>query len=245
MKIKPSITFQDKNSYKDFNLTLSSKDVASAERKIVSVEIPYNNTPLSFDFSNIYGKPIYNSRTLSYTFSITEKTEKDLFDKYREVRNWLLSQGVSELCDHDYPDYHFEARCNKVSSLTRIGKTTGTIQAEFTANPFMISIDFGSIIWDNIIFDIDNINLIDYPSANTAQGVTYEVYNFSKNSITPKFTVTGTTGLLNCYLNSIQHVFTSDVIDVEVDGFTLKSGKNILHLQGVGTLAINMIEEVL
>ena len=99
---------------------------------------------------------------------------------------------------------------------------------------------------DNIIFDTDNINLIDYPSANTAQGATYEVYNFSKNSITPKFTVTGTeSNGLNCYINGIQHVFASNVTDAEVDGFTLKSGKNILHLQGVGTLEIKMIEEVL
>lgn len=245
MTISSYLLFNEISSA-DMGLILSDKDTGSYELKRVSVQIPYSNKPLNFDFSDIYGKQIYDEVKIVYTLTIHENTELSVFDKYRKVKQWLLGCGIHELTDSSIRDYHYNARCLEVSSLKRISKKVATFTATFTANPFMISKDFGETIWDNIVFDTDNINLIDYPSANTAQGATYEVYNFSKNSITPKFTVAGTTSAgLNCYLNSIQHAFTSDVTDVEVDGFTLKSGKNILHLQGVGTLAISMIEEVL
>lgn len=132
-----SITINGFNSVDDYNLILIDKDVGTSERTIVSVSIPYSNTPLFFDFSDVLGVPIFNAKSISYTFAIRASTENEMFEKYQAVRNWLLCSQVMELYDSDLEDYFYTARCKSVAKISRISKNTATFTAEFTVNPLM------------------------------------------------------------------------------------------------------------
>ena len=243
---KPYIIFNGKNSYDDMKLILSDKNMGALALKRVSVQIPYNNKPLNFDYSDIYGKPTFEERKISYTFTISEKSEEEMFEKYNQLCEWLYC-GIAELTDNDITeDYHYTARVTNVSELQRISKKVGKVVVDFAVNPYKISKDFLSCNWDDIIFATDRINAVCYIGENSATGIAYQIYNPTDHDITPQITIAGVDTLgCNCYLNGVQHIFYADISNENIDGWVLKSGLNNLTMQGIGTIKMTAVEEVL
>lgn len=130
------ISYNGKNSYADFGLIMTDKNMGGLERKRIIETIPYCNFPLTFDFSDIMGA-IYKERKITYTFVISSQSENDLFRKYAEICNWLMPSNIGQLSDSDMGEFYYIARCLQISALKRISARTGSVSVDFAANPYM------------------------------------------------------------------------------------------------------------
>ena len=130
------INYNGKNSYIDFGLIMTDKNMGELERERIIETIPYCNFPLTFDFSDAMGV-IYKERKITYTFVISSQSENDLFRKYAEICNWLMPSNIGQLSDSDMGEFYYIARCLKISALKRISARTGSVSVDFAANPYM------------------------------------------------------------------------------------------------------------
>lgn len=98
-----TVTFGNYNSYDDLNLILSSKTIGSPSTKTESVDIPGADGTL--DFTEFFGEPKYNNRTLTFEFSsIHPDAEQD-----SNVKNILHGQKV-KISLSESPGFYFYGR---------------------------------------------------------------------------------------------------------------------------------------
>lgn len=130
-----NITFNDKNSFSDFKLTISPEsDIPIAQPKIISESVPFADG--SYDFSMMDGKLHYDNLTWNYVLNIIGDNVEELIEKQSEVVNWLYAGYNVELHDSNYTDWKFiGAKCTSIKSqiekrgLLFIDKITATITA--------------------------------------------------------------------------------------------------------------------
>lgn len=248
--IHNSITFGDINSVTDMGIIITDKSSGGAQRQLVTTSVPYSNKPLAFDFSDIFGSPIYSAKDITYTFTIIENCESGLFDKHRKAREWLLSCGLNQLWDSDNNGYYYVARCTKVSDLKRISKRVGSFVATFVADPFMRTIDYNIKTWDSLIFNQnDNLNLRDYTA--TTAGKTYDIYNNTDVAMSPVLHYTKSSaddnhaGLTLTIGDKSWAIFRYNSTGFRLDELILQSGKNTITLTGYGTISVEIYDEVI
>jgi len=243
-----SIKFGGRGSKRDMGLILTDADIGSVQLKTVDVSIPYNNRPLSFDFSQICGEPIYQPRKLRFEFAMTAPSARIWQDRYRSVCTWLMRQPRGELYFDAIRGYHFTARCDKVGIEQMYNDHTGRISAEFTADPFMRSEDYADIAWDSFSFTNDCLNQDKILAAFNRR---IEFYSFADKEIVPRLmleSMTDTSGLLGYVvlngerISPIQHTVKQWF---RQDGFVVLPGRNTLLVRGNAQLVIDLVEEVL
>lgn len=241
------IKFGGRDSRRDMGLILTDADIGSVQLKTVDVSIPYNNRPLSFDFSQICGEPIYQPRKLRFEFAMTAPTARIWQDRYRDVCAWLMRQPRSDLYFDVIRDYHFTARCDGVSIEQMYNAHTGRFTATFTANPLMISEDYADTPWDLFSFSDDCMNKTKIAISNTQ---TIQFFSYANRDIIPRLSLVSPTGhkiglvvLNGVQLPAIEH---NDRSWFRRNDFVVKPGTNTLRIASVNAmLYIDLTEEVL
>lgn len=241
------IKFGGRDSRRDLGLILTDADIGSVQLKTVDVNIPYTNYPLTYDFSQICGEPIYLPRKLRFTFALNSPAPRLWQDKYRDVCEWLIQQPRGELYFDVIRGYHFTARCDKVGVTNMYNDHAGEITAEFTADPYMLSEDYGDIPWDIFSFDNDCINktrIIATPRGEI------DIYSFAERDIVPTLSVqslmgTGTLGVVRLNGEYLAPITRNNGRKFRRSDFIIKPGRNKLLVQGTAQLTVELIEEVL
>lgn len=101
-----TITFNGRNSYDDFGLTISKSTGAPVDEvKTNYEEIPFSNG--SFDFTEINDSINYRDKTWIYVFNLLGTDDKELEERIAKIRSWLLSVGNGDLRDSDYENWKF------------------------------------------------------------------------------------------------------------------------------------------
>ena len=153
--IHKGITYLGKHSYRDYRLTIASRDIGYPEKIKVKYQVPYSNTEQ--DFSMINGSQNYSQREVTYQFNIAHQriqTKESMYNTKTLLVNWLMnSVGKQDLWDDYIDGYHFHG---EVESGPEVQENwiDGTVDVTFTCYPFMISDFFeGDDIWDTFDFE--------------------------------------------------------------------------------------------
>lgn len=247
---KHGIKFGGRDSKRDLELILTDADIGSVQLKTVDVSIPYTNRPLTYDFSQICGEPIYQPRKLTFTFALKALTARSWQDKYRKVCEWLIRQPKGELYFDVIRDFHFTARCDQVNVSRMLNDHVGEITAEFTADPLMISENFADTPWDIFNFEDNCIN----QDRILVTGITkIYFYSFANKDIVPRLRVISTThngggtfGMVKLNDVRLPAIERSNDGWFRRDDFVVKPGTNSLQAWGTQVLLeIDLTEEVL
>ena len=94
---RDSITFNNKNSFLDFNILMESYTISSPYKSKYTATIPFSSS--SFDFTNILGEDnFYDDRDLKFVFSYVGTSKEEMRTKLSDITEWLLeTRGKSEL----------------------------------------------------------------------------------------------------------------------------------------------------
>lgn len=228
------IRFKNKHSFKDFGITIKSREINPPSKNKVKETIPFMHG--SYDFSDLYGEQTYQERTLIYVFNIIGKSKVETNTIKQIVEDWLLVSYKTKLEDDDIPGYYFFAECEDVSFS---GKALfGELTATFTAYPFK----YGGFMEGNLEWDSFNF-LTDYMQ-DTKLTITgskaIEIYSPSSRSTSPEIVCSGP---LEVVKEGVTYGFiTGSSNDYR---FKLKPGKNDMVVNGTGTIEFKFRKEVL
>ncbi len=116
-----NVTFGNKNSFDDWNLVLTTKEISIPEPKISKIEI--EGADGDIDLSEILcGEIKFKNRTNTFEFAMLDDYEK-FNDKITEIANYLQGAKLKIILS-DEPTHYYIGRCSidKWSSDKRIGK---------------------------------------------------------------------------------------------------------------------------
>lgn len=135
-----SITFNGRNSFLDFGLTMKSKDIGMPEKTEIRESVPYMQG--DYDFSQLNGKPVYGNRTITVIFNLIAEDYDELFRKRSQVIEWLSDTDDSDktLAFESMTGRHFEQVSARIPAdgFDRIGYAVAELTVIFTAYPFLI-----------------------------------------------------------------------------------------------------------
>lgn len=225
----------NKHSYRDFGLTIKSKDIGIPKKNKVKETIPFMNG--SFDFSNIYGGPSYEERTLDYTFNLQAKNKLELNSKKIAIIDWLMENSTKEiLFDDAIQGYYFLAECEDISAKENGNYIEFSIT--FTAYPFKIRDCYeGNNLWDDFNFELDVLQDTKF-TVNGSSNV--NIYNSSAIDIEPTIIASSQFEIV---LDNKKYIVESGTS--KDYRFKLKKGNNNINLKGNGTIEFRFRKEVL
>lgn len=225
----------NKHSFRDFGLTIKSKEIGVPKKKKIKETIPFMNG--SYDFSNLYGGPNYEERTLSYTFNLQARNKVELNSKKIYIINWLMDNSSKEpLFDDTIPGYYFLAECEDIS--TKENGNYIELSVKFTTYPFKISDSYeGNNFWDTFNFENDVLQDRSFIVNGTS---TINLYNSSAIEIDPIIVTSNNFELIKDGKSYI--VQSGESKDYR---FKLKKGNNKITIKGTGTIEFRFRKEVL
>lgn len=225
----------NRHSYKDFGLTIKSKDIALPQKNKIKETIPFMNG--SYDFSNIYGDQTYSERSLNYIFNLQAKNKLELNFKKIAIIDWLMENSTKEpLFDDSIPGYYFLAECDDIN--TKENGNYIELSVTFIAYPFKIRDDYeGNNIWDNFNFEIDYMQDRSF-NVNGISNI--NLYNSSAIEIEPIIIASSNFELIK---NNISYTVQSG--ESKDYRFKLKKGNNQITIKGTGTIEFRFRKEVL
>ena len=128
------IKINNKHSYTNYGLRLTSRSIGSAKRQEHIERIPFSN--VSYNFDSLFTNGIsYDDRKLSYSFEFRETDVSKAETKLDNILAWLSVTTTTQLYDDYLPTKYFEVRQPDVtfSESHSIYKITVT----FSASPLM------------------------------------------------------------------------------------------------------------
>lgn len=102
------VYFGNIHSYKDLNLILATFTPTPASPQTSFLRIPGRDG--SLDLTEVHGEVKYDSRTLTFTFTINPTDTKTFDERLSEVSNALNGKLCQITLDRD-PDYYWFGRC--------------------------------------------------------------------------------------------------------------------------------------
>ncbi|AJA49526.1 putative phage tail component [Clostridium pasteurianum DSM 525 = ATCC 6013] len=233
------ITFNNKNSYVDFGITIESIDIQPPSKKKIKDSVPFMNG--SYDFSTIGtgGEAVYNEREIKIRFNLVTRDKLSLYLKYSKVLEWLLGTGQQKLIFNFMQGYYFLAEVENAPSFEEVLQRAGKLEVNFICEPFKYGADLaGDLLWDNIDFELPDYIQNTLFTISGSQTVT--LYNPSNHSIIPKVVCNSN---MSCTLNSYTANFTTTKnIDWQ---FKLLPGENNIQITGTGNISFEFRKEVL
>ena len=133
------IEFDGKNSLRDFGALILRSSVRNPpQKKVMLANIPYNNYPLQFDLTDIYGESFYEPRTIEYHFRLISLAHDsiELHNRYSLMCNWLYRSATKKLVDSEYPNTYFNARCTAITGMEKGTNNSGDFTVTFVADPY-------------------------------------------------------------------------------------------------------------
>lgn len=206
-----SIIYNGKDSLRDFELYVASKEIPSPVRKSVTDTVPYM-TGL-WDFS----QDEYEAITVKYTFDVIGENKKELNQQKSRLLAWINGKA-DNLIDTDLSLGYFKVYSTKASWAEE--DCAATLTAEFLCYPFLLN---------------------DYSESVALSSTMQYVYiNAKYKDVTPIITVTGGTAYIKIFTDDSSKAVSYTVQSgTRTDLFTIKSGETSkTRLYGTGTIVI-------
>lgn len=176
-----TVTFGTKNSYDDFGLILTDKDIGFPEPKLEEVDVIGADGVI--DLSEVLNDDIkYKTRKLQFTFTVL-KGNKYWASTVADVANYLHGKKLRIQMDFD-PAYYYTGRCKINSFKTSKRLCTITIDAE--CEPYRLDINGNGEkwLWDTFSFQNGFIRV------NAVTVITLPIADASSSTVVlPKFCV--------------------------------------------------------
>jgi hypothetical protein len=249
------IEYGGKNSLRDFGAFILRSSVRNPpQKKVLLANIPYNNYPLQFDMSEIYGEAFYEPRILEYTFRLISFAHDsvELYNRYQMMCNWLYQSHERKLEDSEYPSTYFNAICTGITGMEKGTNNSGDFTVTFTADPYRRTDDYADVPWDMLIFDHDCLNQNEIcvePKEGQAGVDVKDIYSFADFDICPrlKFTDVDNGQALRLSINGSDYIniYMGDTRIFSLPNVVVKPGKNHLIARGGGKLTFELYEEMI
>ena len=151
----PGIRVDDIDFYETFGVYPESRNIGNPNKKKITETIPYSNHTL--DFSEIYGEPNFEERTLEYTLNVIGKqtTLEYTYMLQSKITNMLMMKKQFKLYDDVFPGYYFLVEAREGPGF-ELNVYAGKLQVTFNAYPFRISeTPEGNNLWKPFNFHTD------------------------------------------------------------------------------------------
>lgn len=221
-----TVTFGTKNSYDDFGLILTDKDIGFPEPKLEEVDVIGADGVI--DLSEVLNDDIkYKTRKLQFTFTVL-KGNKYWASTVADVANYLHGKKLRIQMDFD-PAYYYTGRCKINSFKTSKRLCTITIDAE--CEPYRLDINGNGEkwLWDTFSFQNGFIRV----NAVTVNGSLQVNLQNQRKIVSPTFTCpTAMTVTFDGVTYNLPKGKT------QVLGIRLQYGTNYVTFKGNGTVKI-------
>lgn len=198
------------NTWYDWRLILTSKDVTPPEPKTNYVDI--DGMSGSLDLSEaLTGEITYNDRTVSASFWTSEGTRKDRERLLRDIRIALHGKKI-KIIEPDDPDHYFYGRVNITSESNIVPYAEFEIEA--ICEPWRYAVN-------------DTIRTIEVNSQNMTKAV---IHNNGVKTLCPDITVTGAVDITYNGVKIPLIAGTYKIPDIK-----LYHGVNIIGVSGNGS----------
>lgn len=174
----------------------------------------------SYDYSDIYGEPIYEDRTLSYTFDFISRNRAEMEEQRQKVMSWFYSIRNKKICDTK------DLRHYWLGSISEAQWQGDNLEAQlivkFTVYPFAIALN-----------QTDNV----YNISSSGEVI---VTNTSSHRISPIIETSS-----NIIIKKGNSSITIQKGIFESEDFYLEPGDNKFTIQNSSTVHFKYYEEVL
>lgn len=221
-----TVTFGTKNSYDDFGLILTDKDIRFPEPKLEEVDVIGADGVI--DLSEVLNDDIkYKTRKLQFTFTVL-KGNKYWASTVADVANYLHGKKLRIQMDFD-PAYYYTGRCKINSFKTSKRLCTITIDAE--CEPYRLDINGNGEkwLWDTFSFQNGFIRV----NAVTVNGSLQVNLQNQRKIVSPTFTCSTA---MTVTFDGITYNLPKG--KTQVLGIRLQYGTNYVTFKGNGTVKI-------
>lgn len=221
-----TVTFGTKNSYDDFGLILTDKDIGFPEPKLEEVDMIGADGVI--DLSEVLNDDIkYKTRKLQFTFTVL-KGNKYWASTVADVANYLHGKKLRIQMDFD-PAYYYTGRCKINSFKTSKRLCTITIDAE--CEPYRLDINGNGEkwLWDTFSFQNGFIKV----NAVTVNGSLQVNLQNQRKIVSPTFTCSTA---MTVTFDSVTYNLPKG--KTQVLGIRLQYGTNYVTFKGNGTVKI-------
>ena len=198
------------NTWYDWRLVLTDKDVTPPEPKTNYVEIDGMDGTLDLSES-LTGEITYKDRTVSASFWTSEGSFKERASLLRKIVTTLHGKKI-KIIEPDDPDHYFYGRV-KVKSLTNI-LPYATFTIEATCEPWRYAVD-------------DTVRTIEVNSQIITNAV---IHNNGVKTLSPVITVTGSVDIT---YNGVKTPLTAGTY--KISDIRLRQGVNVIGVSGNGS----------
>lgn len=221
-----TVTFGIKNSYDDFGLILTDKDIGFPEPKLEEVDVIGADGVI--DLSEVLNDDIkYKTRKLQFTFTVL-KGNKYWASTVANVANYLHGKKLRIQMDFD-PAYYYTGRCKINSFKTSKRLCTITIDAE--CEPYRLDINGNGEkwLWDTFSFQNGFIRV----NAVTVNGSLQVNLQNQRKIVSPTFTCSTA---MTVTFDGVTYNLPKG--KTQVLGIRLQYGTNYVTFKGNGTVKI-------
>lgn len=221
-----TVTFGTKNSYDDFGLILTDKDIRFPEPKLEKVDVIGADGVI--DLSEVLNDDIkYKTRKLQFTFTVL-KGNKYWASTVADIANYLHGKKLRIQMDFD-PAYYYTGRCKINSFKTSKRLCTITIDAE--CEPYRLDINGNGEkwLWDTFSFQNGFIRV----NAVTVNGSLQVNLQNQRKIVSPTFTCSTA---MTVTFDGVTYNLPKG--KTQVLGIRLQYGTNYVTFKGNGTVKI-------
>lgn len=221
-----TVTFGTKNSYDDFGLILTDKNIGFPEPKLEEVDVIGADGVI--DLSEVLNDDIkYKTRKLQFTFTVL-KGNKYWASTVADVANYLHGKKLRIQMDFD-PAYYYTGRCKINSFKTSKRLCTITIDAE--CEPYRLDINGNGEkwLWDTFSFQNGFIRV----NAVTVNGSLQVSLQNQRKIVSPTFTCSTA---MTVTFDGVTYNLPKG--KTQVLGIRLQYGTNYVTFKGNGTVKI-------
>lgn len=221
-----TVTFGTKNSYDDFGLILTDKNIGFPEPKLEEVDVIGADGVI--DLSEVLNDDIkYKTRKLQFTFTVL-KGNKCWASTVADVANYLHGKKLRIQMDFD-PAYYYTGRCKINSFKTSKRLCTITIDAE--CEPYRLDINGNGEkwLWDTFSFQNGFIRV----NAVTVNGSLQVNLQNQRKIVSPTFTCSTA---MTVTFDGVTYNLPKG--KTQVLGIRLQYGTNYVTFKGNGTVKI-------
>ena len=221
-----TVTFGTKNSYDDFGLILTDKDIGFPEPKLEKVDVIGADGVI--DLSEVLNDDIkYKTRKLQFTFTVL-KGNKYWASTVADIANYLHGKKLRIQMDFD-PAYYYTGRCKINSFKTSKRLCTITIDAE--CEPYRLDINGNGEkwLWDTFSFQNGFIRV----NAVTVNGSLQVNLQNKRKIVSPTFTCSAA---MTVTFDGVTYNLPKGT--TQVLGIRLQYGTNYVTFKGNGTVKI-------
>ena len=221
-----TVTFGTKNSYDDFGLILTDKNIGFPEPKLEEVDVIGADGVI--DLSEVLNDDIkYKTRKLQFTFTVL-KGNKYWASTVADVANYIHGKKLRIQMDFD-PAYYYTGRCKINSFKTSKRLCTITIDAE--CEPYRLDINGNGEkwLWDPFSFQNGFIRV----NAVTVNGSLQVNLQNQRKIVSPTFTCSTA---MTVTFDGVTYNLPKG--KTQVLGIRLQYGTNYVTFKGNGTVKI-------